>query len=215
MKVWRPDATIEYLQGKHIAIFVTALVLCMIHLVYSTLPFCWQWLVYIPSWRVLNWTRNQKLQAFIETYHAPYVNKYGYWTGMLLFVRTVLYLTTVVNVSNIPQVMLVSVIFTVALVKGFIGWLYQKWPIDILETFFYFNRLALSIFTCYFLDRIDACCIHLHHYHLCSTCGHHPLSHIHIHYTSFTKLGQRVSTAAVLLHSSYKSNRKNQSPPTT
>ena len=213
LKVWRPNAIVKYLQGKHIALFITALVLLAICLVYSTLLFCWQWLLCLPSWRILNWTKNPKLQAFIETYHAPYIKKHGYWTGMLLFVRTVLYLITAFNVLNFPQVTLASIIFIVGFVlsiKGFIGRLYQKWSIDILETFFYFNLLALALFAFYFLNRVDK---------------YKPVAyvsvvitfvllviiilyHMYAYVVPMTKLGQRIST---VLHSNKKSDRKNSS----
>ena len=221
LKVWRPDATVKYLQGKHIALFVTALVLFVIYLAYSTLLFSWQWLVYLPSWRILNWTRNQKLQAFTETYHTPYIIKRGYWTGMLLFVRAVLYLITAVNVSNVPQVTLVSVIFAVAFVlsvKGFVGRLYQKWPIDILETFFYFNLLALSFFACYFLDRMDEyksvayISIIITFLLLVTIIVYHIFAFI-VPSSIMTKLGQRVSSVLSDVHSNRKSNQEDQSPP--
>ena len=156
LKVWRPDATVKYLQGKHIILFITALLLLLIGLVYSSLLFFWQWFIYLPSWKVLCFTRNEKIQAFVETYQTPYSSKHRYWTGMLLLVRTVQYLITAANVSNVPQITLISILFTVGFVlslKACIGRLYRKWPIDILETMFYFNLLALSFFAWYYINR--------------------------------------------------------------
>ena len=157
--VWIPDATVKYLAGKHTILFFTVLLLLLVGLVYTALLFSWQWLVCLPSWRIFNWTRNQKLHTFIETYHAPYVSKHRYWTGMLLLVRAILYLVAATNVSNDPQVTLSSVIFTmgcILLLKGFVGRLYRKWPIDLLETFFYFNLLALALFSWYFLNKRES-----------------------------------------------------------
>lgn len=156
--IWLPDATVTYLQGKHIVLFITALILLQLGLLYTLLLFSWQWLLCLPNWRIFSWTRKQKLHTFIETYHAPYVSKHRYWTGMLLLIRAILYLITAVNVSNDPQVTLVSVIFTlgfILLLKAFIGRLYRKWPLDVLETFFYFNLLALSLFAWYFINGKD------------------------------------------------------------
>ena len=39
----------------------------------------------------------QKMHHFLEHYHALYTAKYRYWTGLLLFVRILLYLVSVVN----------------------------------------------------------------------------------------------------------------------
>ena len=154
--VWLPDATVSYLQGKHIVLFITALLLLLIGLLYTILLFSWQWLLRLSSWKMFSWTRNQKLHTFIETYHAPYIHKHRYWTGMLLLVRVLLYFTAAVNDSNNPQVTLVSVLFVlcfILMLKGFIGRLYKKWPVDILETFLYFNLATLSLFAWHFLNR--------------------------------------------------------------
>lgn len=158
MKVWLPDATVEYLQGKHIILFITALLLLLIGLVYTALLFSWQWLLCLPNFKIFKWTRNQKLHTFIETYHAPYVHKHRYWTGLLLLLRALLYFVAATNVSNDPQVTLVSVIFTMGFIlvlKGSIGRLYKKWILDLLEMIFYFNILALSVFAWFFRNTTD------------------------------------------------------------
>ena len=119
-----------------------------------------QWLLYLPRWRIFRWSRNPKIQTFIETYHKPYTPKYRYWTGLLLIVRIILYLVAVVNVSNNRTVVLTAIIFTVcclfALKQFFGSRLYRKWPVDVLETFFYLNILSFAIFTWYSLDNPDS-----------------------------------------------------------
>ena len=157
-RLWLPDANIKYFSGKHIPLFITAVIILLIGLVYTVLLFSWQWLLFLPKWRVFNWTRNQKLQTFIETYTTPYTPKHRYWTGLLLFVRVALYLVATVNVSNDPHVLLTAIVFTVCFVV-FLGKfsgtrVYRKWPVDILDTFFYLNILFFALFTLYCLgDR--------------------------------------------------------------
>ena len=111
--VWLPDATVNYLSGKHIILFFTALLILLAGLVCTTFLFSWQWLLYLPRWRIFKWTRDQKLQTFIETYHTPYVPKHRYWTGLLLIARAFLYLVAAVNVSNDPTVALTAIFFTI------------------------------------------------------------------------------------------------------
>ena len=60
--------------------------------------------VCLPRWRVFKWTRNPKIQTFIETYHKPYTPKHHYWTGLLLIVRIILYIVAATNVSNHPTI---------------------------------------------------------------------------------------------------------------
>ena len=154
--VWLPDATVGYLSGKHIPLFITAVLIRLIGLIYTALLFSWQWLLYLPKWKILMWSRNPKIQTFIETYHKPYTPRYRYWTGLLLIVRIVLYLVATVNISNDPTVALTAITFTmcviISLSKLIGGRMYRITPIDMLEISFYLNTLSFAIFTWYSLD---------------------------------------------------------------
>ena len=155
--LWLPDATVKYLSGKHIPLLLVAVLILLVGIVYTGFLFSWQWLLYLPRWRIFRWSRNPKIQTFIETYHTPYTPKYRYWTGLLLIVRIILYLVAAVNASNDPTVALTAIIFTVgcifALSKVFGSRLYRKWPVDVLETFFYLNILSFATFTWYSLNN--------------------------------------------------------------
>ena len=155
--VWLPDATVRYLSVKHILLFIVAVVILLVGLVYTALLFSWQWLLNLPNWRILKWSRNPKIQTFIETYHTPYIPKHRYWTGLLLIVRVVLYLVAAANVSNDPTVALTaitSVVCCIALLKGFVAnQLYRKRLMDVLETLFRLNILFFTIFTWYALGN--------------------------------------------------------------
>ena len=153
--VWLSDATVKYLSGKHTPLFIAAVLILLIGLVYTALLFSWQWLLCLPKWKIFLWSRDQKLQTFIETYHTPYTPKHRYWTGLLLLVLAILYHVAAVNVSNDPQVSLAAINFTVCCIvlKRFIGSrVYRKWP---LETFFYLNILIYAIFTWYSLSDTE------------------------------------------------------------
>ena len=158
--LWLPDATVKFLFGKHIPLFVAAVLILLVGLVYTTLLFSWQWLLYLPRWRIFRWSRNSKIQTFIETYHAPYTPKHRYWTGLLLIIRIILYLVSAVNVSNNPMVALIAISFTVCCIfalRNFIGSrIYRKWSVDVLETLFYLNILLFAMFTWYTLDNKDS-----------------------------------------------------------
>ena len=158
--LWLPDATVKFLSEKHIPLFIVAVSILLVGLVYTTLLFSWQWLLYIPRWRIFRWSRNLKIQTFIETYHTPYTPKYRYWTGLLLIVRITLYLVSAVNVSNNPTIALIAIIFAVCcivILRNFIASrMYRKWPVDVLETYCYLNILLFAMFTWYTLDNSDS-----------------------------------------------------------
>ena len=74
--LWLPDAMVKYLSGKHIPLFIAAVLILLVGLVYIVLLFSWQWRIYLPTW----------LQIFIQTQHTPFTPKHRYWPGMLLIV---------------------------------------------------------------------------------------------------------------------------------
>ena len=155
-KLWLSDATVKYFSGKHIPLFIAAVLILLAGLLYTALLFSWQWLLCLPKWRIFMWSRNPKIQTFIsETYHTPYTPKHRYWTGLLLIVRIILYLVAATNVSNDPTIALTAitiVVTSIVLLKGFlVSRLYRKWPMDVLETYFCLNILYLTVFTWYSL----------------------------------------------------------------
>ena len=134
-------------------IFTLLFLLCII---YTTLLFSWQWLPRYQDKAIFKWVRYQKLHHFLEPYHAPYTTKHRYWTGLLFFVRLLLYVVSVLNFSLDQSVYLLSVILVVGdliLLKGVsVERIYKNWPLDVMETAIYFNLVAFSTLTWYNLD---------------------------------------------------------------
>ena len=151
--VWLPDGSVKYFQGKHAALCIAAVFIILLGVPYTLLLFLWQWLVRVPKWKVFKWTRNTKLNAFIATYHAPYNSKYRYWTGLLLLVRVILYVTASVTAFSTPQSLpLITAILTGGLLflKGVIGAkVYKKSIIDIFDTVINLNLLVFAMLTLY------------------------------------------------------------------
>ena len=128
------------------------MLITVVGLPYTIVLFLWQWIVRAPTeWKVFKWTRNTKLNNFIATYHVPlmYNSKYRYWTGLLLFVRIVLYITASVTVSAHPQTFALITGLSVGgliVFKGVFGLrMYKKAFVDVVVTALYFNLLALSL----------------------------------------------------------------------
>ena len=122
--VWLPDATVLYLSGKHTILFLVAILILIAGIAYTSLLISWQWLLHCN-----NFFLKQRLCIFLEPYHAPYSNKHRYWTGLLLFIRVILYLISAVNISNNPDVNLIViaiVMSTLLLLKSFFLCKYTK-----------------------------------------------------------------------------------------
>jgi hypothetical protein len=146
--VWLPDASVGYLSGKHIPLFIAASLILLAGVAYTTLLFSWQWLLRHQDKKIFKWVRNYKIYTFLEPYHAPYNFQHRYWTGLLLIVRVILYLLIAI-VSTSPGISLVSigvVIGCLLLYKALLqSRVYKKWPIELLELTCYFNILVLSL----------------------------------------------------------------------
>ena len=154
--LWLPDATLEYFTGSRIPLFITAIGILIVGLAYTLILFSWQWIIRYSKLKVV---RNPKIRSFMEAYMAPYNDKHRYWTGLLLFARVLLYLTSASNVQGDPQVPLIATTVITGgllLLKGLLGgWVYRQWSIDIFETILYFNLLFLSVITSRNIERSE------------------------------------------------------------
>ena len=88
--VWLYDGNIEYLSRKHSPLF-TAAMFCLIFLFlpYTLLLIFSQWL---QAKSIFSWVNSPNFKPFLDAYHAPYTNKYRYWTGVMLLLRFILLL---------------------------------------------------------------------------------------------------------------------------
>ena len=151
--VWLPDASIKYFSGKHIPLFIAAILILLAGIVYTMILFSWQWLI---GFKVFNYA--PKLSLFIQTYHRPYTPNHRYWTGLLLIARIILYIIFAANIKGDPKINLIAigaVVVSILIMKDFVegsGRLYQKWPIEMLEITCHFNLVILCIVSFFTLE---------------------------------------------------------------
>jgi hypothetical protein len=138
------------------ALLVFVPLITLFALLFTALVFFWKWLVQYQNKTIFKWVRYQKLQHFMETYHAPYAIKYRYWTGLLLIVRIVLFSVSAINFSRDPRINYISIIFVIGsliLFKGVVATrIYRNVILDIMEITIYFNLAMFAAFTWYSLD---------------------------------------------------------------
>ena len=86
---------------------------------------------------------------FLEPYHAPYIFHHRYWTGLLLFIRAILYIVSAANVSNDPGVNLLAIAIAVVgllITSGYAkNKVYRRWPLNLLEVSCYVNLLCFCL----------------------------------------------------------------------
>ena len=156
--VWLLDANVAYLQGKHIPLFIAAVIIALIGLVFTMVLFLWQWIVKFSDKTILlKWTENYKVSCFPDAYHAPFNGKHRYWPGLLLITRTLLYLISAVNVFGDARVNLLAIvcatIFLFLLQKSLKKRVYKRWPIDMLEYTFIVNLTVFAAASFYCRDN--------------------------------------------------------------
>ena len=150
--VWLLDGNVKYLKGKHTGLFTVAILIILLGIPYTLFLFLWQWCIRTPHWKIFGWIRNTRFNTFITTYHAPYSIKHRYWTGLLLLVRVILYITASVTTSSDLQVPLLVINVLVGglfFLKGIIGSVYKDLPVDIVETLIYLNLLIFAASSLY------------------------------------------------------------------
>ena len=141
--VWLPDAHIGYLKGKHIPMFIAAVIVLFAVLLYTIVLLLWQWLLKCP----ISVIRNTKLQSFIDMYHVPNNNRHRYWTGLLLLIRLMIYVITVSTTSSDTSgahLAIISFLSTIFIFKSFSVRVYKKWTVDVLESVLIVNTIILT-----------------------------------------------------------------------
>ncbi len=150
--IWLADANVQYLSGKHIPLFLVALVfLLVLSLPYTALLLFLQCLwPRSHDYRLLSWLR--KIKPFLDAHTGPYKDKYRFWAGFLFLVRIILFITFAVNSLGDTSLNLLFVSIVVMLLLGFkliASGIYKNWLLDTLEASFFLNLGMLSVSSLY------------------------------------------------------------------
>ena len=144
MRVWLLDASVLYLHGKHITLYVIAVLVGVISLLYTLILTFIQRLRRAPNHRVGVWV--QKLKPLLDAYTGPYKDRYHFWTGFLLLVRIVLFVSFAYNLRlgpklNFGMIVIVSTLLMVAIQPG----IYRHQFVGFLEGTIYANLILFSM----------------------------------------------------------------------
>ena len=149
-KVWLYDGNIDYLNAKHIPLFIAAVFLILISLPYTAILIFIQQLQHWSSYRVLFWVK--KLKPLFDAYTGPYKDRHRYWTGLLLLFRTILFLIFSLNTRGSSDINLLATSLTVLLLLVYValaGTVYKTWHLNVVEYSYFLNLGALSTATFY------------------------------------------------------------------
>ena len=150
--VWFYDANIDYISGKHIPLFLVAVLVFFLFLPYTLLLLFGQWLQAISHLRLFSWVNSARLKPFTDAYHAPYKAKHRYWPGLLLVFRFVLLLVFALNPQQDTNINLLAILVGAGILQLW-AWVsrgvYKNWCLDALEGSFTLNLTILGAATYY------------------------------------------------------------------
>ena len=141
--VWLYDGNIEYLGQTHLPLFIFGLLIIIIIIIpYLTILLMAPCLQTRSHWRGLRWVN--KLKPFLDSYQAPFKDRYRFWPGVLLFIRLPLYLVFMVSDST-PVKMLAIIACVLMYLCIAVGLsVYKKWSDLLIEMAFIINISILS-----------------------------------------------------------------------
>ena len=149
--LWLYDGNIPYLQGKHIPLFIAALILLLgLSLPYTFTLLCGQYLQQKSGAKILFWVR--KFKPLFDAYMGPYKDRHRYWTRLLLITRAALFLIFSLNSLGDPAINLLAIIaimLALAVLEVAIGGAYKRLELSILEHAFFLNLTIFSAATLY------------------------------------------------------------------
>lgn len=88
--VWLYDGNINYFRGKHIALFILAVIFILAFLIpYTIIVLSIQCLKKKSQYRLLGWV--DSLKPLLDAYTGQYKDRYCSWTGLLLLVHFILF----------------------------------------------------------------------------------------------------------------------------
>ena len=159
-RLWLYDGNVDYLQGKHIPLFVAGLsLLLLISIPYTAVLLTIQWLQRFPSWKICICI--SKMHPLFDAYTGPFKFRHRYWTGLLLLARIFLFLVFSLNSSNNPSVNQLTIAISMLCLLAYlalVGGVYKQWPLSLLEIAFLFNLGILSA-VCGVYQEDSACLI--------------------------------------------------------
>ena len=150
--VWLYDGNVQYLQGRHIPLFLAAVVILAALAAPYTLMVIFVQCLQRYRYRLLFWVR--RLKPLFDAYTGPYKDRHRYWTGLLLLVRVALclFFAVIQNVVGQPSLSLLAIIFTAVgllFFHGMVGGVYKLVYLNLLESFFLVNLICFSGTTLY------------------------------------------------------------------
>ena len=148
--VWLLDGNVFFFRGIHIALLLMAVAILLLFIVpFTILVLLAPCLQANSNYRILRLV-NIKLKPLLDAYQGPYKDSFRYWTGLMLLVRTALFMVFAGNVLGKPEIDSFAVIvsiFSLVIFYWNSGRVYKKALWHITESFYLLNLVILTAAT--------------------------------------------------------------------
>ena len=149
--VWSFDGNIPYFGLKHMVLFLLAVV-CLLFMLFFTLCLLFiQCLQKHNNRWYLRWV--ERLRPFFEAFTGPCRDDYRFWPGLLHLLRTLIYILSMYfngyeSYYRHWKMLTISMfcVLIMALACIFPHGVYKKWPLNVLEFFYFLNLCILCVF---------------------------------------------------------------------
>lgn len=148
--VWAMDATVTYLAGKHIPLFIAGVVFGTLSVIYTAALLFIRPLQKISHFKCFQWVN--KLTPLIDAYSCPHIieQRKQFWNGLLLLTRGILCVIITLYGNDWPMLSLATIIITcsfLCVLSWLLGGIYKKRYLNLLCSLFLLNLIAVSTIT--------------------------------------------------------------------
>ena len=113
VRAWRPDPSVGYLEGGHIALFIIAVLFLL---------FIFSFAISFTYPKILHYKKFSFLFPLFDAFVAPYKEKYRFWFGLRALILIYLAVMETVIFADIEALLLssITVVGTFAIIQGYI-----------------------------------------------------------------------------------------------
>ncbi len=142
--VWLQDGSVEYFSAKHAVLFLMAMLFTIGYIFPMTMfvffaPCLQAW----SNHKAFRWVN--RLKPLLDAYQGPYTNKFRSWTGLMIFLRLLLFIVFAMNFNNDASMNFfwINILISPFTVLCFIKSVYRKKFANFLEAFSLLNLVML------------------------------------------------------------------------
>ena len=152
--VWLYDGNLPFLSGRHIALFVMALVVLLAFIIpYTLLLLFTPCLQSLTKFRACRWVDSKNFKPLLDAYQAPFKKRSRYWPGLMVLVRFGLFVSFAITAhfetTQVNLLVIATVVMCILTLMWLMGTVYESFTINLAEAAFIFNLGVLSIWSLY------------------------------------------------------------------